>query len=63
MCNSENLPKTIISSHPFGEEIIEEKIKKSNELFGINNGNELVHEIKRKLLPYHAEKQTDLFTA
>ncbi|MEF9476494.1 phosphohydrolase, partial [Chryseobacterium sp. 1B4] len=25
--------------------------------FGINNGNELVHEIKRKLLPYHAEKQ------
>ncbi|PXW15389.1 hypothetical protein C8D70_105254 [Chryseobacterium sp. CBTAP 102] len=52
-----NLPKTIISSHPFDQEIIKEKIKKSNELFGIDNGNELVHEIKRRLLPYHAEKQ------
>jgi len=52
-----NLPKTIISSHAFGEEFIEEKIKMANEFFGIDNGNELVHEIKRKLLPYDAEKQ------
>ncbi|PIF47056.1 hypothetical protein CLU96_4102 [Chryseobacterium sp. 52] len=52
-----NLPKTIISTHPFKPEFIEEKIKKTNEFFGINNGKELVHEIKRKLLPYDTEKQ------
>ncbi|WP_121460278.1 HD domain-containing protein [Chryseobacterium defluvii] len=52
-----NLPKTIISSHPFEKEFIEEKIKKTNEFFGIDNGGELVHEIKRKLLPYNTEKQ------
>lgn len=52
-----NLPKTIISTHPFEKEFIEEKIKKTNEFFGIDNGSELVHEIKRKLLPYDTEKQ------
>ncbi|WP_312390671.1 HD domain-containing protein [Chryseobacterium sp.] len=52
-----NLPKTIISSHPFDEKFIEEKIKKGNEILGIDNANELVHEIKRKLLPYDTEKQ------
>ncbi|MBB4806163.1 HD superfamily phosphohydrolase [Chryseobacterium defluvii] len=52
-----NLPKTIISSHPFEPEFIEEKIKNTNEFFGIDNGNELVHEIKRKLLPYNTDKQ------
>ncbi|ROI00509.1 HD domain-containing protein [Chryseobacterium daecheongense] len=52
-----NLPKTIISSHPFEKEFIEEKIKKTNEFFGIDNGEELVHEIKRKLLPYNTDKQ------
>ncbi|MGE8553830.1 MAG: HD domain-containing protein [Chryseobacterium jejuense] len=52
-----NLPKTIISSHPFDGKIIEEKIKITNEFFGIDNGKELVHEIKRKLLPYDTEKQ------
>lgn len=52
-----NLPKTIISAHPFSQEFIEEKIKKTNEFFGIDNGSELVHEIKRKLLPYETEKQ------
>ncbi len=52
-----NLPKTIISSHPFTAENIEEKIKKTNEFFGIDNAAELVHEIKRKLLPYDTEKQ------
>ncbi|KMQ67912.1 phosphohydrolase [Chryseobacterium sp. FH2] len=52
-----NLPKTIISSHPFEEKFIEEKIKITNEILGINNGHELVHEIKRKLLPYDTEKQ------
>ncbi|WP_267401689.1 MULTISPECIES: HD domain-containing protein [unclassified Chryseobacterium] len=52
-----NLPKTIISSHPFDEKFIEEKIKKGNEILEIDNANELVHEIKRKLLPYDTEKQ------
>jgi HD superfamily phosphohydrolase len=52
-----NLPKTIVSSHQFEKEFIEEKIMKTNEFFGIDNGAELVHEIKRKLLPYDTEKQ------
>ncbi|WP_307445679.1 MULTISPECIES: HD domain-containing protein [Chryseobacterium] len=52
-----DLPKTIISSHPFEKEFIDDKIKHTNALFGIDNGHELVHEIKRKLLPYDTEKQ------
>lgn len=52
-----NLPKTIISSHPFDGKVIEEKIKITNKFFGIDNGKELVYEIKRKLLPYDTEKQ------
>lgn len=52
-----NLPKTIISSHPFHEELITEKVENTNKFFGIDNGHELVDEIKRKLLPYDTEKQ------
>lgn len=52
-----NFPKTIISSHPFDEKFIEEKINNTNEFFGINNGGELVHQITRSLLPYDTEKQ------
>lgn len=52
-----NLPKTIISSHAFDPELIAEKVKDVDNFFGIDNGNELVHEIKRKLLPYDTEKQ------
>ncbi|KQT15055.1 phosphohydrolase [Chryseobacterium sp. Leaf404] len=52
-----NLPKTIISSQPFGESFIEDKIKSTNTFFRIDNGETLVHEIKRKLLPYDIEKQ------
>ncbi len=52
-----NLPKTIISSQPFHEEVIAEKVKNTNKFFGIDNGQELVYEIKRKLLPYDTEKQ------
>lgn len=52
-----NLPKTIISSQPFDASFIEEKVKNTNEFFGINNGGDLVHEITRKLLPYDIEKQ------
>ncbi|WP_343679867.1 HD domain-containing protein [Chryseobacterium arthrosphaerae] len=52
-----NLPKTIISSHPFHEGLIAEKVENTNKFFGIDNGHELVYEIKRKLLPYDTEKQ------
>lgn len=52
-----NLPKTIISTRSFKRKFIEEKVKKTNEFFGIDNGEELVHEIKRKLLPYDTKKQ------
>ncbi|WP_262148512.1 HD domain-containing protein [Chryseobacterium foetidum] len=52
-----NLPKTIISTQPFDESFINEKIKKTNDFFGIDNGDALVHEIKRKLLSYDIEKQ------
>ncbi|REC41257.1 HD domain-containing protein [Chryseobacterium sp. 5_R23647] len=52
-----NFPKTIISSHPFDEKFIDEKIKNTNDFFGIDNGGELVHQITRSLLPYDTEKQ------
>lgn len=52
-----SFPKTIISSQPFDEKFIEEKIKNANEFFGIDNGDELVHQITRSLLPYDTEKQ------
>lgn len=52
-----NFPKTIISSHPFDEKFIDEKIKNTNDFFGIDKGGELVHQITRSLLPYDTEKQ------
>lgn len=52
-----NFPKTIISSHPFDEKFIDKKIQNTNEFFGIDNGDELVHQITRSLLPYDTEKQ------
>lgn len=51
------LPKTVISSHPFAEKLVMEKVKKTNEFFGIDNGEELVDEISRSLLPYSADRQ------
>lgn len=51
------LPKTVISSHPFAETLVMEKVKKTNEFFGIDNGEELVDEISRSLLPYSADRQ------
>jgi len=52
-----NFPKTIISSHPFDEKFFDEKIQNTNDFFGIDNGDELVHQITRSLLPYDTEKQ------
>lgn len=47
----------MISSKPFDEAFIQEKVEKTNEKFGIENGNKLVDEISRSLLPYNSEKQ------
>ena len=52
-----NFPKTMISSKPFDKAFIQEKVEKTNEKFGIENGNKLVDEISRSLLPYNSEKQ------
>lgn len=52
-----NFPKTIISSHPFSEEFIQEKIQYVNEALGITNANELVYQIERSLLSYSKDKQ------
>lgn len=52
-----NFPKTMISSVPFEEDFINEKIKQTDSFFKINNGAELVDEISRTLLPYNTEKQ------
>ncbi len=49
--------KTKISSKPFSAEFINEKIEKTNAVFRIENGDQLVDQISRNLLPYNAEKQ------
>lgn len=46
------LPKTEISSIPYTEQDVFDKIKKTNQYFGINEGNWFVDEISRTLLPY-----------
>lgn len=51
------LLKTIISSQPFSEEFIQEKISKTNEYFNTENGDKVVEQISRSLLPYNAVKQ------
>ncbi|PIE50096.1 MAG: phosphohydrolase [Flavobacteriales bacterium] len=59
-CNAvikRQLPKTIISSHPFSKTEIQEKIDHTNQRFNIKNGATLVDVISRELLPYNAEKQ------
>ncbi len=48
---------TIISSKPFSKEMIASKIEAVNQYFGIDNGDLLVDEIQKDLLPYNAEKQ------
>lgn len=51
------LPKTIISSQRFSEEFINEKISRTNEFFNTQNGNRVVEQISRSLLPYNTLKQ------
>ncbi len=52
-----DFPKSVISSKTFSHAFIEEHIEKANNFFKINNGEELVGEISRTLLPYDTEKQ------
>lgn len=52
-----NFPKTMISSKPFDPDFIKEKVRKTNKKFNIQNGDELVDEISRSLLPYNSEYQ------
>lgn len=52
-----NFPKTIFSAKPFEPAFIQEKIDKTNERFGISNGEDFVYEISRSLLPYNREVQ------
>ena len=50
-------PKSIISSKPFSEDFLKQKVEKVNQYFNIENGEELVGQISRTLLPYDTEKQ------
>jgi HD superfamily phosphohydrolase len=50
-------PKTLISSVPFSKDLIKNKISETNLLFKTDDGEHLVGEISRTLLPYNIEKQ------
>ena len=50
-------PKTVFSSQKFEESEILEKIEKANQKFGIENGDQLVEQLSRTLLPYDNQKQ------
>ena len=50
-------PKTLIASKPFSESVIKEKVNDANAFFKIEDGDKLVDEISRSLLPYSALKQ------
>ncbi len=50
-------PKTVFSSQKFEESEILEKIERTNQKFGIENGDQLVEQISRTLLPYDNQKQ------
>ena len=50
-------PKIIYSSTPFSDDLVQEKVRETNLYFGIENGNLLVDNIERNLLPYDKTKQ------
>lgn len=52
-----DFPKSIISSKPFSDDFLKQNIEKVNQYFRIDNGEELVGQISRSLLPYDTEKQ------
>ncbi len=49
--------KIIYSSTPFSDDLVREKIRETNLHFGIENGELLVDNIERNLLPYDKTKQ------
>ena len=51
-------PKIIYSSTPFSDDLVREKIRETNLYFGIENGDLLVDNIERSLLPYDKTKQS-----
>ena len=50
-------PKIIYSSTPFLDDLVQEKVRETNLHFGIENGDLLVDNIERNLLPYDKTKQ------
>ena len=50
-------PKIIYSSTPFSDDLVQEKVQETNLHFGIENGDLLVDNIERNLLPYDKIKQ------
>ena len=50
-------PKIIYSSTPFSDDLVREKVRETNLYFGIENGDLLVDNIERNLLPYDKTKQ------
>ena len=50
-------PKIIYSSTPFSDDLVRETIRETNLHFGIENGDLLVDNIERNLLPYDKTKQ------
>ena len=50
-------PKIIYSSTPFSDDLVQEKVRETNLHFGIENGDLLVDNIERNLLPYDKIKQ------
>ena len=51
-------PKIIYSSTPFSDDLVQEKVRETNLHFGIENGDLLVDNIERNLLPYDKTKQS-----
>ena len=52
-----NFPKSMISAEPYGPEVVDKIIAKTNKFYGIDNAHWLVDEIDRTLLPYDTKKQ------
>lgn len=51
------MPKVLSSSEPFSEREIQEKIAQINQRFGITEGDWLVEQVERSLLPYDGVRQ------
>ena len=52
-----SFPRTIISSQRFSEDLIKDKIERTNAVFNTDKGAQLVDQISISLLPYNTERQ------